>query len=339
MALIGVQAADAAVDTVIGKAPEASEALDGVATAATGIGAAATAATTNVITLSDAFDTFSLDNPIKMTEQLGSMNTALQLLIDNGMTAEQVLAGMSDEAISEIGALITAAQQAGIEIPKALLPIQTAAAGITASINGIGTAVKRVVSSIPWYDKDTPQAEKYWEGKSRRAASAAAAREEALKKRLGPEKYKRLQELKKVRYETGQLWNQKAHSEDIYKTGRPITPTDPWTGKVLPVTDLSYDQLKGLKKRTQRQIDEILSLSTGTGGRFIDFGSGTPAVLHGRERVMTEAEGSATDSLLSDIRALLRSIDGKTGSGGSALDLAEVIETQRTRARRNLGLR
>jgi hypothetical protein len=29
----------------------------------------------------------------------------------------------------------------------------------------------------------------------------------------------------------------------------------------------------------------------GTHGKFIDFGAGTPAVLHGKERVMTEAEG------------------------------------------------
>lgn len=29
----------------------------------------------------------------------------------------------------------------------------------------------------------------------------------------------------------------------------------------------------------------------GTGGRFLDFGRGTPVMLHGRERVMTEAEG------------------------------------------------
>lgn len=34
-------------------------------------------------------------------------------------------------------------------------------------------------------------------------------------------------------------------------------------------------------------------LALGTGGRFFDFGLGTPVILHGRERVMTEAEGQA----------------------------------------------
>lgn len=33
--------------------------------------------------------------------------------------------------------------------------------------------------------------------------------------------------------------------------------------------------------------------STGTAGRYLNFGAGTPVMLHGRERVMTEAEGKA----------------------------------------------
>lgn len=35
------------------------------------------------------------------------------------------------------------------------------------------------------------------------------------------------------------------------------------------------------------------SFARGTGGRYLDFGAGTPAMLHGRERVVTEAEGRA----------------------------------------------
>jgi hypothetical protein len=52
---------------------------------------------------------------------------------------------------------------------------------------------------------------------------------------------------------------------------------------------------------------------TGTGGGFVDFGAGTPVMLHGRERVMTEAEGWAEAGLAGEMRALrsdlMRAID------------------------------
>lgn len=51
----------------------------------------------------------------------------------------------------------------------------------------------------------------------------------------------------------------------------------------------------------------------GTGGRFLDFGRGTPVLLHGRERVMTEREGrhegtslAQVASELHEVRRLLR---------------------------------
>ena len=40
----------------------------------------------------------------------------------------------------------------------------------------------------------------------------------------------------------------------------------------------------------------------GTGGRFVDFGAGTPVVLHRRERVVTEAEGRREASDLGALR-------------------------------------
>lgn len=42
---------------------------------------------------------------------------------------------------------------------------------------------------------------------------------------------------------------------------------------------------------------------TGTGGRFIDFGDGTPVMLHGRERVQTEREAGGMD-LANELRDL-----------------------------------
>lgn len=66
-----------------------------------------------------------------------------------------------------------------------------------------------------------------------------------------------------------------------------------------------YDEDSGTT-RAQRTIDghyytpqeyrERFGFQHGTGGRFLDFGAGTPVVLHGRERVMTEAEGRAEGS-------------------------------------------
>ena len=50
----------------------------------------------------------------------------------------------------------------------------------------------------------------------------------------------------------------------------------------------------------------------GTGGRFVDFGAGTPAVLHGKERVMTESEGKrealSTDDLLGELVGVRRDL-------------------------------
>jgi hypothetical protein len=44
---------------------------------------------------------------------------------------------------------------------------------------------------------------------------------------------------------------------------------------------------------------DVKQFRQGTGGQYLNFGDGTPTMLHGRERVMTEAEGrseSATRS-------------------------------------------
>lgn len=46
-----------------------------------------------------------------------------------------------------------------------------------------------------------------------------------------------------------------------------------------------------------------LGFATGTGGKYLNFGSGTPVTLHGRERVMTESEGAAEASGLAELAA------------------------------------
>jgi hypothetical protein len=53
----------------------------------------------------------------------------------------------------------------------------------------------------------------------------------------------------------------------------------------------------------------IFSYASGTGGRYINFGTGSPAILHGRERVMTEAEGQAEASAWAAMSDRLASIE------------------------------
>lgn len=53
----------------------------------------------------------------------------------------------------------------------------------------------------------------------------------------------------------------------------------------------------------EMQEQRELGFATGTGGKYLNFGSGTPVTLHGRERVMTESEGAAEASGLAELAA------------------------------------
>jgi TP901 family phage tail tape measure protein len=46
------------------------------------------------------------------------------------------------------------------------------------------------------------------------------------------------------------------------------------------------------------KLDDLPGFERGTLGRYVNFGAGTPVMLHGRERVMTEAEGRAGGPLV-----------------------------------------
>jgi hypothetical protein len=47
---------------------------------------------------------------------------------------------------------------------------------------------------------------------------------------------------------------------------------------------------------------------SGTGGRYVDFGSGSPVILHGKERIVTEAEGASDSAILQGIRRDLKTM-------------------------------
>ena len=55
--------------------------------------------------------------------------------------------------------------------------------------------------------------------------------------------------------------------------------------------------------------DDSMFMRHGTGGRYVDFGAGTPAVLHGKERVMTEAEGKSEVASMHGVEKRLTSIE------------------------------
>jgi hypothetical protein len=53
--------------------------------------------------------------------------------------------------------------------------------------------------------------------------------------------------------------------------------------------------------------------AAGTHGEYIDFGAGEPAILHGKERVMTEAEGRAEARATGDSSRLLEGMNDLLG--------------------------
>lgn len=65
------------------------------------------------------------------------------------------------------------------------------------------------------------------------------------------------------------------------------------------------------------EAEDGLGFALGTGGRYLDFGTGTRVTLHGRERVMTEAEGRASamgnDDMLRELRALRGDLTAQRG--------------------------
>lgn len=64
---------------------------------------------------------------------------------------------------------------------------------------------------------------------------------------------------------------------------------------------LSAPSLPNIPQVESPQFPEF---DTGTRGRFLDFGAGTPVMLHGRERVMTQGEGSDNGMVVDAINRL-----------------------------------
>jgi len=73
------------------------------------------------------------------------------------------------------------------------------------------------------------------------------------------------------------------------------------------IKDKSFTVTRQFESRGENFDAEFLR--HGTGGRYVDFGAGTPAVLHGKERVMTEAEGKSEAVSMVGVEKRLTSIE------------------------------
>lgn len=75
------------------------------------------------------------------------------------------------------------------------------------------------------------------------------------------------------------------------------------------VPDVSYTGVPDLGA-THPWATDMPGFATGTQGRYLNFSSGTPVMLHGRERVMTEAEGAAEASGLAALSGQVAALNG-----------------------------
>jgi len=90
---------------------------------------------------------------------------------------------------------------------------------------------------------------------------------------------------------------------------------DTMSGQLMPqMNDVNNFKFDDKTIRVSAEYDRIeggMNLpgaQTGTGGQYVDFGSGTPVMLHGKERIMTEAEGASDSAILEGIRRDLKTM-------------------------------
>ena len=75
------------------------------------------------------------------------------------------------------------------------------------------------------------------------------------------------------------------------------------------IKDKSFNVTQNNRTSGSHSRDDDESMRHGTGGRFVDFGQGTAAVLHGKERVMTQAEGASEAASMAVVEQRLGSIE------------------------------
>lgn len=97
-----------------------------------------------------------------------------------------------------------------------------------------------------------------------------------------------------------------ANPGDIHRYAEGQTNLDAWGENITDPTLLAESRNKydnEARNFIADNPDLFPGYATGTGGKYLNFGSGTPVTLHGRERVMTEAEGQAEAVGFADLLA------------------------------------
>ena len=79
--------------------------------------------------------------------------------------------------------------------------------------------------------------------------------------------------------------------------------------RLLEIEIRQTGTLPGVPSTSPPLIPPAAEFQHGTGGHFVDFGRGTPVILHGRERVVTEREGRQAATDLAGVEARLSAIE------------------------------
>lgn len=194
-----------------------------------------------------------------------------QTLTRGGADVGSVLVLMKDK----IGEVVAQSLQFGTTIPSNLRPLieELARAGkLVADTNGDGMVEKiENLAGLNWGDPVTTEADKI-----------TSAIEELIAKL--DEVVDRILHLDDAT---------KPAADDFYRQWD-RAPWEDWPAPKVP-SDEGPERYPGF--------------AGGTHGQFLDFGAGTPVILHGRERVMTQNEGggSGGDAVL-ELRALRRDL-------------------------------
>ncbi len=190
------------------------------------------------------------------------------LLVDNGADINAVIDAMKDKTND----YVHTALKFGTEVPASMRPMleAMAKAGKLTDENGDKLDDLSRINFAPDIEKDF---------------------DDLIKKLTGPDGL--IDSINKLITALGDLSGVNAtptvtvHHKDVTDPSAPSSPPEP---NQEPDSDGD-----GKPDSQDNWPDNPLLFRQGTRGRYLNFGAGTPVVLHGRERVMTEMEGAVTD--------------------------------------------
>jgi hypothetical protein len=84
-------------------------------------------------------------------------------------------------------------------------------------------------------------------------------------------------------------------------------------GNLPSIPSMPSESTPAFDDGTSGGIPGMPGFAKGTGGRYVNFGGGTPVMLHGRERVMTEGEGAAQAANMASVVAAVDRVSAQLG--------------------------